>query len=77
MLSFASVGLHEMETDPVMNDIDSTIKTPAVERLDDPDAGLDLQQAISTELSASIDEVENGGATSTLDEVADRLGLAS
>ena len=73
MLSFAGVGLHEMETNPVMSDIDSTIKTPAVEHLDDPDSGLDLQQAISTELSASIDEVENGGPTSILDEVADRL----
>ena len=60
-----------------MSDIDSTIKTPPpVERLDDPDAGLELQQAISTELSASIDEVENGEATSTLDEVANRLGLS-
>ena len=56
-----------------MSNIDSTIKTPAIERLDDPDAGLELQQTISTELSASIDEVENGGTTSTLDEVVDRL----
>ena len=47
----------------------------AVERSDDPDSGLELRETISAELSASVAEVENGGATRGLDEVSRRLDL--
>lgn len=59
---------------------DSTTKVEvAIERSDDldPDSGLELQETISAELSASVAEVENGGATRGLDEVSRRLDLNS
>lgn len=57
---------------------DSTTKVEvAIERSYDSDSGLELQETISAELSASVAEVENGGTTRGLDEVSRRLGLTS
>ena len=59
-----------------MDEGDSTTKVEvAIEPSDDPDTGLELQETISAELSASVAEVENGAATRGLDEVARRLSL--
>ena len=63
-----------------MREVDRTVKATTMERSDDhdhdPDAGLELQDAVSAELKASIEDVENGGVTRSLDEVVRDQGLA-
>ena len=61
-----------------MHEADRIMKATTMERSDDhdPDAGLELQDAVSAELKASIEDVENGGVTRSLDEVVRDQGLA-
>ena len=48
-----------------------------IEHSNDPDSEMELRETVSAELCASVNEVENGGATRNLDEVAQGLGLSS
>ena len=45
------------------------------EMLDDPDEGLELRDNFSEELLGSLDAVETGGKTASVQQVAEKLGL--
>ncbi len=59
-----------------MDKVDGASKV-RIEHSDNAGSDLELRETVSAELSASVNEVENGGATRSLDEVAQQLGLSS
>ena len=59
-----------------MDKVDNASKV-TIGHPDDVDSDLELRETVSAELSASVNGVENGGDTRSLDEVAQKLGLSS
>ena len=52
-----------------------TVIQTLLEVLSDPDAGLELRDDFAKELKRSLKEMESGGRTLPVEEVAARLGL--
>ena len=55
--------------------IKEVVRQTLYETLEDSDEGLDLRPEMQEQIQQSLEYTESGGATSTVDDVAARLGL--
>lgn len=65
----------EMSTDELRSLIRETVRATLRELLADPDAGLELRPAFERRLRQSLDYLDAGGETISLQEMTRRLGV--